>query len=94
MLQQAGLSGQLTSGTLLGVHRALQAELGVTQRSSVLDLLHAAAKVHQQMERGTDFRSAMMAACREVYVQGHCDAVLRKVSRICVYTLIAFSNVV
>nr|XP_015209182.1 PREDICTED: midasin [Lepisosteus oculatus] len=67
VLHAAGVTGDCTCNLLSAVHVEIKDTILGSPASSVSSLLHAAALLNSQLQRGRSLPSALQQACREVY---------------------------
>lgn len=67
LLSTAGVMGDCVCDLLLQIHNSIKANIWDSPASSVSSLLHAAALLSSQLQRGVDLSSALLHACTEAY---------------------------
>ncbi|XP_062857908.1 midasin [Trichomycterus rosablanca] len=67
VLHTLGVTGDCVCDVLTSVHSEIKAAIWDSPASSVSSLLHAAALLSCQLQRGVDLPSAMLQACSEAY---------------------------
>uniref|UniRef100_A0A8B9KV40 Midasin n=1 Tax=Astyanax mexicanus TaxID=7994 RepID=A0A8B9KV40_ASTMX len=67
VLHTLGVTGDCVCDILMSVHSEIKSAIWDSPASSVLSLLHAAALLSSQLQRGVDLPSALLQACGEAY---------------------------
>ncbi|XP_030636974.1 midasin [Chanos chanos] len=67
VLHTLGVTGDCVCDLLISVHSEIKASIWDSPASSVSSLLHAAALLSSQLQRGVDLPSALQQTCGEVY---------------------------
>ncbi|XP_077869169.1 midasin [Saccoglossus kowalevskii] len=81
LLHGVGLVGKQPCELLINLHTQMKSSLSGPDPCSLLDLLHAASLTVQELQRGNDVASAMVAACRNIYVASQRSYANRKVAK-------------
>ncbi|GAA6099361.1 midasin isoform X1 [Tachysurus ichikawai] len=68
ILHTMGVTGDCVCDLLMTVHSEIKSAIWDSPSSSASSLLHAAALLSSQLQRGVDLPSAMLQACGEAYV--------------------------
>ncbi|XP_068197957.1 midasin isoform X4 [Antennarius striatus] len=67
LLHTAGVAGDCVCDLLIEIHQSIKSAIWDSPASSVATLLHAAALLSCQLQRGVDLPSALQHACGEAY---------------------------
>ncbi|KAJ8270795.1 hypothetical protein GJAV_G00119370 [Gymnothorax javanicus] len=78
LLHTAGVTGDCVCDLLSAIHAEIKASIWDSPVSSVTSLLHVAALLSGQLQRGVDLPSALQQSCREVYCFGQRTATSQK----------------
>ncbi|XP_064196020.1 midasin isoform X1 [Anguilla rostrata] len=81
LLHTAGVTGDCVCDLLSAIHSDIKASIWDSPVSSVSSLLHVAALLSGQLERGVDLPSALQQACSEVYCLSQRTAASQKEAR-------------
>ncbi|XP_072559009.1 midasin isoform X3 [Paramormyrops kingsleyae] len=78
MLQAAGVTGDCVGDLLITIHTEVKAAIWDSPASSLTSLLHVAALLSSQLQRGMDLLSSVEQGCVEVYSQSQRSAANQK----------------
>jgi hypothetical protein len=69
LLHSLGFVGKHPCDMLLHLQAELQTHCYMTEHYTIVDLLHVAGLVVQQLKRGASLQAAMLNACNDVYIK-------------------------